>query len=544
MRILAALCPWFLLAPIGLLSQPGAGIPVHSGAPQDVYSQPATMTLIPKAPGAHPGKVWVRSTDDGLHIWGKVQVNDDDLHWPQEKSDMLSSDHIEIWLSASTEVGMPPIGYGNQFGENDLNSAADCASLESNGGPGDPRTPKVKDCELWYQHQQEYRKQLERLFVRQWLASGTGDSGSGKAYFEDYATTAYANLKASFFEQDLPRPLEPRGSDAVVSEFGAEYGKQQTKQYEGGPPYKVNVATGYQFHFFIPWSAFPPAQQLDLRDLRLMVDVFGAAPEGKKMGALSTTSAQRVWGKPSSFNHLALDTPRSHEITPCRAQAAEPDMYETSHPAWFFPMGGKIPLDLKTDYTLENPAGGYMYDPVGVSPIFSATEHFWKTLPDGASVCGPALAYRKGDHVQTSQFSIEKQYFATRMLSDGWTLVRTGPDMSTQSTFGSGACGSCPVVDLDIYAIPPTGEIAKALSINDEFTGDENSPSGGDFAIARDWSRVTFFEDVVTYIDNGKGGQNDNWTATSYCLDGHAYKQCGVENNAKPPNPPNFKLEE
>jgi hypothetical protein len=535
----------FLLTPLAAISQTDGSITVQAGMPNgDIQSLPATMELIPKSPEAHPGKIWIRSSDEGLHIWGKIQTNDNDLHWPTQRSEMLSSDHVEIWLSTTSDVEMPPVGYGNQFGENDLKSPADCRPLENMGGPGGPRNPHIKDCERWYNEQLEYRKSLERLFTRQWLAAGDEPSRPmpSKALFEDFATTAWASLNASLFEDDLPKPLEPRANGGVVSEFNTEYGKPITEQTAGGESYQRNVVTGYRFHFFIPWSAFPPAQQLNLRDLWLMVDVFGTAPEGKKMGALSTTSAVRVWGKPSSFNHLVLDAPRDYEISPCHAAGTEEDMYGDPHRAWYFPLAGKGPLYLRTVYDLENPAAGYMYDPTDVSPIFKATDHFWKVQPDGAAVCGPQLEYRKGEVAKTSQFYVSKEYFATRPLADGWTLVRSGPDMSTQSAFGSGACGACPVVDFHIYSISPAGEIASALDITDEFTGDDQKPADGDLAIAPDWTRVTYYEDVVTYLNDGKGGEKDDWTATSYCLEGHGYRQCSKVKNASPPNPRNFQF--
>jgi len=530
----------FLLAPLTAACQNSGIIAVPAGMPEsDIHSLPATMELIPKTPGAHTGKIWVRTTDEGLHIWGKVKVNDSDLHWPTQKSEMLSSDHVEIWLSTTTEMEMPPIGYGNQFGENELKSAADCTPLEDGGRPGDPRTPEIKECQRWYNEQLEYRKLLPRLFTRQWLTAEPGVPGQPVPVFEDFATTAWAGLNASFFNDDLPAPLEPRANDGVVSEFNTDYG---TKLAAGEQPGWVNVVTGYSFHFFIPWTAFPSARQLQLRDLWLMVDVFGAAPEEKKMGALSTTSAERVWGKPSGFNHLVLDAPRDYEISPCKAADSEQDMYGVRHRAWYFPQAGKGPLYLSTVYDLENPAGGYMYDPASVSPIFKATEHFWKIQVDGAAVCGPQLEYREGDVTRTSQFYVDKQYFATRPIAGGWTLVRSGPDMSTQSPFGSGACGACPVVDFHIYAISPKGEIERALDINDEFSGYDSRPADGDLVIAPDWSQVTFYEDVVTYLNGGNGGQKDDWTATGYCLEGHAYRQCGETKNASPPNPRNFQL--
>ncbi|MFZ2021474.1 MAG: hypothetical protein WBA18_16470 [Terracidiphilus sp.] len=534
-----------VLMPLFLSAQTAPTIAVQSGVPQfPIHSLPATMVLIPKAPGAHPGKIWVRSSDQGLSIWGQVQVPDNDLRWPTQKSEMLKSDHVEIWLSASPDVQMPPVGYGNQFGEIDLKNAADCEPLENGGGPGDPRMPKLEDCRRWYNEQLEYRKQFERLFTRQWLAAGNDFSSPttpSKSFFEDFATGAWANLEASLFDDDLPKPLKPQ-SDGVVAEFNTDFGKQTTLKTAGGQSYQQGIITGYSFHFFIPFTAFPPAQQLRLRDLYLMVDVFSAAPEGKKMGAMSTTSAERLWGKPKSFNHVVLDAPRDYEISPCNTRGVEEDMYGVAHRAWYFPLAGEGPLYLRTDYDIENPAGGYMYDPAGVSPIFKATEHFWKVEADGSAVCGPKLEYRKGAVTKTSEFYVAKEYFETQTLPDGWMLVRSGPDMSTQSPFGSGACGACPVVDFHVYSISPKGEIARALDISDEFSGYEDQPSDGDFAIAPDWRKVTYYRDVVTYLDDGKGGQRDDWSSMSYCLEGHAYRKCSEAKNVSPPDPRNFQL--
>ena len=504
---------------------------------EQMATTPPDLLLRPQSLDAHPGKVWVRTNEDGLTIEGEVQVKDNDLHWPQEKSEMLASDHVEIWLSATKDVPMPPVGYGNQFGENDLKSAADCVQLESEDGPGSPRSPKVKDCERWYAAQVQYRKQFARLFTRQWLAAG--NVGSQASFFEDFASSAWDDLNASFYKQELPDPLRPKGDERIHSEFSSESAKQITLHNAAGTPYTEGIVTGYTFTFFIPYSAFPPTRQLALRDLWVMVDVFGAAPEGKKMGALSTTSPARVWGQPASFNHLALDAPRVHSLTPCAASPAE-DMYGTE-PAWYFPLAGKGPLYLSTVYDIENPAAGYMYDPAGVSPIFPTHELFWKTQPDGAFVCGPQLGYRKGVVTKNSKFFVEKKHFDTKTLPDGWTLVRTGPDMSTQSPFGSGACGSCPVVDIFIiYSLSPAGEVALALNINDEYTGMDNSPSAGDLALTQDWSRVTYYKETVTYIDDGRGGEKDLWTAVSYCLQGHTYKPCGTQNSVQPPTPANY----
>ena len=516
-----------------LMAQTGETVTVREGVPGgDIFSTPADMQLVPKAPKAHPGEVWVRSTNEGLQVWGKVQLNGDGLYWPIEKSGIPQSDHVEIWLSAAPGVEMPVIGYGNQFDQITLKSAADCYVV----GRQENRD-HVSECQRWFKDQAQYRKLFEKLFTRHWVA--TKAPNGMKGLFEDYATPAWADLKRGYFEEELPTALEPHGSDGMVSEF-AELSKNTVVTNSHGEDESRTAISAYTFHFFVPWSAFPPTQQLSLRDLWLTVDVFRTAYAGQQIGAVSTTSSQRIAGKPLSFNHLVLDQPRDHQITPCRATGAEMDLYGASHRAWFFPMAGNGPLTLTKVYDVENPAAGYMYDPNGLSPAFRTTEHFWKELPDGATICGPQLTYLNRGVAHDSTFKIAPRYLETKTLPDGWMLVRTGPDMSRMSAFGAGQCGSCPVADLHIYAVSPQGQIFPALDLKKAWG---NGPEiRGDFDIASDWSRITAYEAFVTIGEDGKGGKKNNWTATSYCLTEHAYQKCGEEKPAKPPNPPKFDL--
>jgi hypothetical protein len=90
---------------------------------QDIYATPPTLPLIGKSPEAHRGNVWLRSTDEGLHIWGKVERGEQEIQWPRLRSEMLSADHIEVWLAASPDPTMPAVGWGNQFGMSELTSA-------------------------------------------------------------------------------------------------------------------------------------------------------------------------------------------------------------------------------------------------------------------------------------------------------------------------------------------------------------------------------------------------------------------------------------
>ena len=498
-----------------------------SPTPKDIYTDSPTLPLILHSPQAHPGNVWLRSSEKGLDIWGKVDADEKGFRWPRQKSEMLSSDHIEIWLAASPDVLMPVIGWGNQFGVTELDSAKDC-SKESDA-TGDDGIGK-KNCERWFNEQIQYRQYLRRLFTRQWLIAG-GEYPNQAGAFEDFATTAYAGLNANLFHGDLPILLRPKEEDGVVSEFTVD-SRQETRHDAAGNPYSTGHQTGYRFHVFIPYAAFPPAQELKLSELYLMVDVFAAAPDARAMGEYSSTSATRIWGKPSTFNHVRVAEPRTFSVTPCEEDLDQNDLYGENYRSWFFPGQSGKDAALRSTFALINPAGGYMYEPARVSPSVTAASYFWKPLVGGATVCGPHLAWQKGGAVRRSKFEVEEKYFEAKALPDGWNLIRSGPMTWTHSRFGSGACGSCEVMGFSIFSVSPQGEIEQALDITEDLSGTGEQADAADLSIAQDWKRITLYREF-----EGK----PSWTSTTYCLEGHQYTQCGESKQAKPPDPPNFK---
>jgi hypothetical protein len=501
---------------------------------QGIFATPPTLTLIPHSPQAHPGDIWLRSTDDGLHIWGRVQADEAALHWPQQKSEMLASDHIEIWLAASPDVPMPTIGWGNQFGATELRDREACMSDDNFRSHSEEGR---KNCAPWYDEQVQYRRDLQRLFARQWLITGSGQGYPQHGhFFEDYASTAYAGLSANFFPEFLPSLLQPKSDDGLVVDIGSE-GRLDTIHRAGGSSFQGFHQTGYTFHIFIPYTAFPPAQQLKLSDFYLMVDVFGSAAEGHKMGEYSTTSATRQWGKSATFNHIRLASPRTFSISPCENKPVQTDLYGDEHLSWFLPTKPGKDATLHSTFALVNPAGGYMYEAAGVSPEASQAKYFWKELANGATVCGPKLAWHKGNISTHSEFSVNEKYFEARILPDGWTLIRSGPDTSTLSPFGSGQCGSCPVVGFNLYAVSPKGEVTSALKIEEDLSGQGGSPNGADLAIDPDWKRITLYRTFEDYAANDPKPRS---TSTTYCLEGHGYKKCVESEHAKPPEPANF----
>lgn len=507
--------------------------------PQGIYAAPPTFVLIPRSPRAHPGSIWLRSTENGLHIFGRIQASDENFRWPRQKSEVLTSDHVEVWLAASPDVTMPQIGWGNQFGANELASARDCAKLLTDINNGS--AAQIAACERWYNQQILYRHFLRRLFVRQWLIAGADPTGQPH-FFEDFASTAWAGLSSSFFSEDLPVALQPKSDDGFSAETGAE-DRLETGHDAAGNAIQSAQRVGYHFHVFIPYSAFPPAQQLKLADLYLMVDVFSAAPAERKMGDYSSTSVVREWGKPETFNHLQLAAPRTFSITPCQDKPEQQDLYDKSYAAWFWPtMPGKD-AELRSTFALMNPAQGYLYEPGSVSPQADNATYFWKQLATGATVCGPMLAWRSGSSIKRAAFSVDETHFNSKTLPDGWALLRSGPFTTTLSPFGSGQCGACLTMSFDVFSISPQGEFAPALTLDESMSGENGSPDATDLSITPDWNAITIFREFEAGDPQsaGKTDQGSSWSSTTFCLDGHAYKQCAESKHAKPPDPPTFK---
>ena len=176
-----------------------------------------------------------------------------------------------------------------------------------------------------------------------------------------------------------------------------------------------------------------------------------------------------------------------------------------------------------------------MYEPARVSPETNQLTYFWKQLTNGASVCGPNLAWRHGESIKRTKFVVDGKYFEAKTLPDGWSLIRSGPFTTTHSSFGSGQCGSCQIMGFDLFAVSPHGDITSALNIDQDLSGMGGSPQAADLTIAPDWKRILLY---MEFEDDQQNDPETIWTSTTYCLEGHTYQQCGTSKHAKAPIPP------
>ena len=84
-------------------------LPILASAEAQQTGAPPDSTLIPYGEGARHGHLWIRTLPDGLYIAGKLEGGPPQL--PHTRDEILSKDHVEVWLAASPDVELPEIGY-------------------------------------------------------------------------------------------------------------------------------------------------------------------------------------------------------------------------------------------------------------------------------------------------------------------------------------------------------------------------------------------------------------------------------------------------
>jgi len=497
-----------VLAPIKVPLVVGRGL-AYDIAPYT--GRPADLTLTPHGEGARHGQIWLQNIGFGFLIVG--QVDGARPEFPRNKNLILEKDHVEIWLADGKDPDLPPIGWGNQFGETTLPHGADSCAEWAHKGLAPDTSPAEKRCRTWADDQVHYRTYLRRLFVRQWLV--TPDYA-----VESFATPAFDQITKRFASdkpgsEEVPTPLNP----AEGLQMWINNGKN---------------SVGYTFEILIPFTSFPPLSATDLRDLRLLVDVLNPAPKGKQSAAYSTSSPSRIWAKPETFNAIRFDPPQQFHLTPCDLPLAAPDKYGDAHPAWFVPKANPA-FDFEADaFFLVNQGMGYQYEPDALSPVAHPVHFFWHGIAESEWICGPHLAYRRHDNAVTFDVGVDEEGFDAHRLPGGDLLIKVGPRVYG-SEFGSGQCGACPRTELRILRLGADSKAREMLALGGIIdTGAEKSQ---DFTLSPDWSRVVQY-DEAEMDENGNPGL---WSSTTWCGGESGYAQCDHQDNVAPPDPPVLK---
>ena len=485
-----------------------------------LWRGPATLTLAPAAPGALPGKIWVRKSEAGLVIAGQVEGAKPDF--PKSAVELMAKDHIELWLAAVPDPVLPVIGWGNQFGDNELPQGEISCATEKNIAGDPPDQQDIQQCVEWVKRQKSYRAQLKRLFARQWqLAPGMGR--------ETFSVPAYQAIQKNFVGSDKDFPPEP---------------PKELRPQESAPELKTKPAAhGYDFEILVPWKLFPPVNSTALREFYLLVEVFAAAPPGKKIGAYATTSPGRRYADFAAFHRIAFEHPRQYTISECAYPPIGLDFVSKPLPGYFFPGESLV---VAHTFVLENYRAGYAYKPAGLSPGTRATNFFSRELAPGEYLCGPALRHFKAgkgsDLTLAGQEGrraviVDEAKFDIHKLPSGTLLVRNGPQ-SSYSLFGSGQCGACPRVEFQVYSIAPGLGIKRLINIYDVIG---NFIDDMDVQLSADWERISVYRNHSEYASDG---HPVGWDDEFYCLRQETYQKCGAQAHNPPPEPRTVKIEE
>lgn len=472
------------------------------GDPGEWAERPVSMMLLPTSPAARGGRVWVAQSADGLII--AARVNGPAPRFAKTPAEMAGADHVELWVALTDEVALPKIGWGNQFGPVELASADECSTREE---LADDRNA-IADCRAWFAEQQAYRRQFRKLFVRQWqLAPGV--------VTETFAQPAFAQLPSEAKEQIEALAPSTASANAPAARFAPVS--------DGG--YGVEIA--------VPWSAFPPSPTLELTRLRLMVDVFSPGAGGTSYGPFATTAADRKYGDVTALNAVRLEPPRRWQIGRCGYQLTASDQWdEQALPAYFLPVGGALVNDI---FVIENYAAGYQYTPGGFSPVITSTRFFSEDVTPEVTLCGPPFALRRG--AKTSFIDDLGLLPGSRIkpVAGGW-LVAQGPYVGIASRFGSGACGACPLISLQVLFLP-AAEGPPAVAFSDSWLIEDEDVNDG---VGRN-ARVTISDDLATITAwEGEAPEDQPavvWTRVRKCYDParHTFVDCGREENVRPP---------
>lgn len=508
-----------------MAQQPPANLPVR--VPQvlgrslesnigNYTDRPADFTLVPHGSGARHGEVWIQNIGYGLLVVGKVDGPQPEF--PRNKDLILEKDHVEIWLADGKDPELPPIGWGNQFDEVTLPQGADsCADWAQKGAAETPAAPAAagaeKRCRTWAETQVSYRAYFKRLFVRQWLVTP-------EYAVEAFAAPAYDKITERFASdrpnnEEIPLPLKP--TETLQMWFGR--GKD---------------GVGYTFEILIPFQAFPPLSTTEMRDLRLMVDVFNPPEQGRKVGSYSTTSASRIYAATQTFNRVALDPPHQFRLTPCEVPLAARDKYRDIHPAWFVPKTSQDSEFESDAFIILNDGAGYQYEPEALSPVVRPVHYFWHWIGGNEYICGPYLTYRRGDKLLNFDAEVDEDGFDAKRLPGGDLLIKVGPRVYG-SEFGSGQCGACPRTDLRIFRVGADLRLAEMLNLGGII--DNGAGASQDFSISRDWAQVVQYD----HAGVAEEGKPDVWSSTTWCRGEAAYKKCDHQDIADPPDPPLLK---
>lgn len=388
------------------------------------------LFVIPASETRPAARVWLGVTADGLAVAAVVQTAGGPatgVPSPRQAALSPAGPLFTLHLATGTPLELPPVGFGNQFGFETLQSEDECVPLTAGGDQA--------ECRRWFQHQLDYREQLRQLMHRAW----------------EITPSRVRELVSSRALEGLPEEAREKASALV----GGALPEASWSQVPG---------SGQAFEILIAWDAFPPVEGLELKQLRFAFEV-GAAP-----GTVDEVS----------YKVLDLAMPRRYSLTPCRyglqnvlidngpGIARRP----TSSDARYLIQPGSS-LDVRSVWVLDHETRGYLYfpEPTTLAPALYQATFFAHELGDDHWLCGPVIAAATSSEVSETieltrsggalgnagaDLILDSAEVHVRELPDGAFLVTEGP-LVYYSAYGSGQCGACPRVSLEVYRLEREG---------------------------------------------------------------------------------------
>jgi hypothetical protein len=459
-------------------AQPAApAFRLHEGLPAgfaadgklDEWKQPPSATLgassqvAGKSKVASPddfsAKVWLAISPEGLAVAGEVR--DERVLLPEKAGD-INADHVEVWLALPQPV-MPPLAFVNQFGDQLVPTADACTEAAQEDKDG---------CRKWWKEQTARRKKLVQAFTVQY-----GLLPSGVTRFDGTA---------------------PAG----------------TVRYEPMPG-------GYRFEALIPSGLFPRSAQAPLRDVRVLLDVVDNDEGRAKQESFLSSSPRRRFGDASTFHAVKLAAPLRF--------GGEPELLEkvlAQEGASYQP--GPI---VGAFQVWHNPPQGYQYDPSLPSPAATEIPLAPKVLgklgdvelvtvggaPVGETEFSQWLVSRKGRTVLHTMPLLRDEEVRTVARPPGLHVLRVRD--SVLGYLGTGMCGGCPVINLNLVKMGPDGRFSEPEEL--EGGGDTYSAFTPKFKAAPDLSTFEVYGDygdekpqtpyVSRYTWNAKAGKYEHF---------------------------------
>lgn len=374
-------------------------------------------------------KVWLAFTEQGLAL--AVDVTDDRVAFPSPERSLVAADHVELWI-AFPAATMPPIGYANQFGVNEVPDAEVCEGLDG---------VEPLPCKEWHAAQVARRKAFARLFVRQYLISPAG------------IEEAYFGASGGKWPDDEPFAKPPccaASRSKVVPRQG-----------------------GYVVEALVALADLPPSARAPLDTFSVLVDVADDdSGTGKGPDSFLSSSPRRRFGDVATFDGARLDPPLLFESEPPFVRW----IFEGAGSAealFYFPA-----TRIEEVFGFENGGVGYQYQPEEPSPRIQTlvlpkqparrvkdVDLF--IAPGDLGPYGVATQYlvsmHGGRRISTLEFKSSCDHDELDAVhvheAAGCTLVAFVCRGSV-SPFGAGMCGGCPMASYDVVAVAPDGAVA------------------------------------------------------------------------------------